>query len=178
MASQLASIIPGFSGMNADASNIIKSLMSGQLSGNTKRAIFDAGAERGAAGGMPGSTGYANSLFANNDLRTIGLTSNQQQQQGFQDFLSLLQGYSGTVAPTVGQEMQQQQFQSQFGYQQLMDAWKRRQEEMDRAENVRRYDFEKGIGRPWDSDTKGGTYDVLGKPTGYQKRYDMRYLMN
>lgn len=109
---QLSSIIPGFSALTADSSNLIKQLMSGQLTGSERRAIYDAGAERGVAGGMPGSTGMAGSLFANADLRNIGVASGQRQQQGFQDLLAMLQGYSGTVAPTTGQEIQQRQFLS------------------------------------------------------------------
>lgn len=112
MAASLTSLIPGFGGLNSDASNLIKQLMSGQLSTGTRNAIYSAGAERGAAGGMPGATGYAGSLFANNDLHNIGLTSNQQQQQGFQDFLSLLSGLS----PVASQGIQQEQFQKTMDF--------------------------------------------------------------
>lgn len=131
----LANSIPGFEGLNTGASNIIKQLMSGQVSGAQKRAIFDAGAERGVAGGMPGSTGYAGSLFANNDLRTIGLTAGQNQQQGFQDLLAMITGYSGTIAPSAGQELQDKQFNQQLTFQkrQYNDARSRERQEAEAA---------------------------------------------
>lgn len=102
--------IPGFSGLTGDASNLIKNLFTGTLTPGSRKAIYDAGAERGVASGMPGSTGYAGSLFANADLRNIGRAAEDQQQKGFQDLLAMITGYSGTVAPTVGQDIQQQQF--------------------------------------------------------------------
>lgn len=112
----LTAAIPGFSGLNTQATDLIRSLMSGQLSPQSRRAIYDAGAERATASGMPGSTGMANSLFANADLRNIGRASADQQQQGFQDLLALIQGYSGTVAPSAGQEQQNQQFNQQLAF--------------------------------------------------------------
>lgn len=138
MASQLASIIPGFSALTADSSNLIKQLMSGQLTGGERRAIYDAGAERGVAGGMPGSTGIAGSLFANADLRNIGVASGQRQQQGFQDLLAMLQGYSGTVAPTAGQEIQQNQFNwdANFRQRQYEDAKNKAEADRIRASNA------------------------------------------
>lgn len=172
--SQLASIIPGFSSLTADSSNLIKQLMSGSLTGGERRAIYNAGAERGTAGGMPGSTGYAGSLFANNDLRNIGLESGKRQQQGFQDLLAMLSGYSGTVAPTTGQEMQQQQFNSQMQRSYLNDAWNRyRQEQQDR-EDVRRFNLKEGIGRPYNYDRSGLATDRLGNPAGYSQFFDWR----
>lgn len=106
----LTSAIPGFGGLNNQASDLIKQLMSGQLTTGVKNSIYDAGAERATLGGMPGSTGMGGSLFANGDLRNIGRAADDQQQRGFQDLLSLLQGYSGTVSPSAGQELQDTQF--------------------------------------------------------------------
>lgn len=106
----LINAIPGFSGLSSQSSDLIRQLMSGQLTTGERSSIYNAGAERGIMGGMPGSSAMGGSLYANADLRNIGRASGERQQQGFQDFLSMLQGYSGTVAPTVGQEMQQDQF--------------------------------------------------------------------
>jgi hypothetical protein len=106
----LNSVIPGFSKNSASASNLIRELLSGKLTSGERNAIADYGAERATLGGMPGSTGQGGSLFANNDLRNIGLQSGQRQQQGVQDLLSMLGQYSGTVVPTAGQELQNQQF--------------------------------------------------------------------
>jgi hypothetical protein len=107
---QLNRAIPGFSANTSKASSLIKELMAGKLTTGERRSIYDAGAERGTLNGMPGSTGQGGSLFANADLRNIGLESGQRQQQGFGDLLQMLQGYSGTVLPTDGQEQQNQQF--------------------------------------------------------------------
>lgn len=118
--------IPGFSGLTAGASGLVKSLMSGQVAPGTRKAIYDAGAERGVAGGMPGSTGIAGSLFANADLRNIGRASEDQQQKGFQDLLAMIAGYSGTVAPTAGQDIQNQQFGRQMGLEETNAELQRR----------------------------------------------------
>ncbi len=116
LSAPLNSILPGFGKNAAGASNLVRELLSGKLSTGEKKAITDYGAERGTAGGMPGSTGSAGSLFANNDLRTLGLASGARQQQGIQEFLSLLQGVSGTVIPTAGQEIQNSQFNQDLGF--------------------------------------------------------------
>lgn len=92
--------------------------MSGKLSSATRRSIYDAGAERGVLGGMPGSSAVGGSLFANSDLRNIGLASDARQQQGIQDFLALLQGVSGTVVPTAGQELADQASKRELAFRQ------------------------------------------------------------
>lgn len=137
----IANTIPGFSGLTSDASNLIKQLMSGNLSGSSKRAIFDAGAERGTAAGMPGSTGMAGSLFANADLRDIGRTSEDNQQRGFQDLLAMITGYSGTVTPTAGQELQDQANRRALGFQQYQyqNDWNRAQQEKQRLEREAKF---------------------------------------
>ncbi len=113
---QLNSAIPGFSRNTSKASSIINELMAGKLSRGERNQISDYGAERATLGGMPGSSGQGGSLFANADLRNLGLQAGQRQQQGIQDLLSMLQGYSGTVIPTAGQEQQNQQFNSDLGF--------------------------------------------------------------
>lgn len=114
----LINAIPGFTGLSSGSSDLIKQLMSGQLTTGERSAIYNAGAERGIMGGMPGSSASGGSLYANADLRNIGRASGERQQQGFQDFLSMLQGYSGTVAPNAGQDIQQSQFDKDFGFRQ------------------------------------------------------------
>lgn len=114
--------LPGFSGLTSGASNIIRDLMSGRLSAGERNAIYQGGAERGVANGMPGSTGQGGTLFANNDLRTLGLQAGQRQQQGFQDLLAMISGYSGAVIPTVGQTMQNDQFGRQMNLQETNAA--------------------------------------------------------
>lgn len=143
MTPALNSAIPGFSGLSGDASSLIKQLMSGNLTYGERRAIYDAGAERGTASGMPGSTGRGGSLFANADARNIGLQSGQRQQQGFQDLLAMLSGYSGAVVPTVGQQMQSDQFGQNLAFQQQEAnrnyGLKRNQQDLQLAEYNQRY---------------------------------------
>lgn len=139
----LNSAIPGFSGLTKQASDIIRQLMSGTLTTGERNAIYNAGAERATASGMPGSTGQGGSIFANNDLRNIGLASGQRQQQGFQDFLAQLSGFSGAVVPTVGQQMQSDQFGQNLAFQQQEAArdygLKRNQQDLQLAEYNQRY---------------------------------------
>lgn len=138
------SVIPGFQNHTADASNLIKSLMSGQLTPGSRKAIYDAGAERGVAGGMPATTGIAGSLFANADLRDIGRSSEDQQQKGFQDLLAMITGYSGTVAPTVGQDIQRQQFGRQMTLEETNAELQRRLAEAENARSAGAYQAKYG----------------------------------
>lgn len=105
LTSTLNSVLPGFSGNSSRASSLVREMMEGKLSSGERSAIYNAGAERGVLGGMPGSSASGGSLFANADLRNIGVASGARQQQGIQDFLALLQGISGTVVPTAGQQL-------------------------------------------------------------------------
>jgi len=101
----LNSAIPGFSNLSASGSGIVKNLMGGLPSaGPAQRA----NAYFGAASGMPGSDFIRNRGF---DL--YGQQAEQYKQRGFDDFLKLLSGYSGTVAPTVGESIQEDQFPTQ-----------------------------------------------------------------
>jgi hypothetical protein len=178
MTGALNNAIPGFSGTTATTSKLIKELLAGKLTSGERGAIYDAGAERATLGGMPGASAKGGSLFANADLKNIGLASGQRQQQGIQDFLSMLQGYSGTVVPTVGQEMQNNQFnlsqaqqESQFGrtYGLQRDTF---------DEGKRRFNFENWIGRDYSSDPNGQVYDASGKNLGYKSRYDRNSVYN
>lgn len=118
MGNILNGAIPGFNGLTQSATDIIKNLMSGQPSSSpTKRA----NAYFGANSGMPGSDFVRNRGF---DL--YGEKSDQYQQRGFQDLLALLSGYSGTVMPTTGQQLQSDQFQQELGF-------KREESALDRA---------------------------------------------
>jgi len=109
--------IPGFSGNTAKASKLIQELLSGNLTTGERGAIYNAGAERATLSGMPGASASGGSLFANADLRNIGVASGQRQQQGFEDLLAMLGQYSGNVVPTAGQEMQNNQFNSNLQFQ-------------------------------------------------------------
>lgn len=94
--------IPGFSGLTQSATSIIRNLMSGQPATSTARR---ANAYFGASSGMPGSD-----FVRNHGFDVYNQQGEQNQQRGFQDLLSLLSGYSGTVMPTTGQRIQDSQF--------------------------------------------------------------------
>lgn len=110
----LATVIPGLDDTLATASGNIDELLSGNVSPSIAR---NASAYMGVASGMPGSEFVRNRGF---DL--YNTQGNAMKRQGLGDLLSLLQGVSGTVAPTTGQSLQNEQFNrgldqsaSQFG---------------------------------------------------------------
>lgn len=98
----LSGVFPNLSGTNAAVSRDILSKLSGTLSPQTQAAIHDAGAAWGLSSGVPGS-----GIQENRTLRDIGLTSEQQQQQGLQDYASLVPVISGTqtVSPNLQTEI-------------------------------------------------------------------------
>lgn len=108
----LNSAIPNFSGLTSTASSIISDALSGRVPADVQNLVRDKAAEQAVAAGMPGAS--AGTLFGNRELRDFGLTSIGQQQRGFQDLLSLLQGVSGTVAPTFGQAQEQENTRAIF----------------------------------------------------------------
>lgn len=87
----LSKVYPNLSGTNSAVSQDILSKLSGNLSPATIAAIHDAANTYGVQSGMPGS-----GLSSNLGLRDIGLTSEQVQQQGLQDYASLIPAISGT----------------------------------------------------------------------------------
>jgi hypothetical protein len=163
LSNNISQAIPGFGGNTASASNLIKELLSGKLTSGERREIFRSGAERGTMSGMPGSTGVGGSLFANADLRNIGLASGQRQQQGFDDLLSMLGVYSGTVFPTAGQELQDTQFNKSLEQDESQFS---RNLNFDRerfGEDRRRFNFSNFINRPYSSTRSGDLFDATGR---------------
>ena len=110
----LNTAIPGYSGLTRTASSSIADAMAGKLPQDVQDVIQNNAAEQAVLGGMPGSSRINGTLFGNKSLRDLGVTSLQQKQQGLNDFLSLLRGVSGTVAPTYGQAQEQLDQQSGF----------------------------------------------------------------
>lgn len=108
-ANALPGAVPGFNNLSTSASGIISNLMGGLPSAApTQRA----NAYFGTGSGMPGSDFVRNRGF---DL--YGQEAESRKQRGFDDFLKLLQGYSGTVAPTTGQQLQSEQFNANLASQ-------------------------------------------------------------
>lgn len=93
--------IPGFNGLTSGASDIISNLLKGLPSADPAKR---AGAFFGAASGMPGSDFVRNRSF---DL--YGEQAEERKQRGINDLMSLIQNYSGTIVPTAGQQIQQNQ---------------------------------------------------------------------
>lgn len=89
--SDLSKVYPNLSGTNAQLSSDVLSKLKGELSPATVNAIQDAAARFGITSGMPGS-----GLQWNKSLRDIGLTSEQVQQQGIQDYTNVVPTISRT----------------------------------------------------------------------------------
>lgn len=122
--------IPGFSGLTKTATGIIGDAMSGVVPGDVSRVINDAAASRAAASGMPGSNAIPGTLVGNRSLRDLGLTSLQRQDQGVRDLLGFVQGFSGTVAPNVGQVQEQENQRAAFAAAPIPEEAAREQERL------------------------------------------------
>lgn len=87
----LAALYPNLSATNAAMSGNVLSELRGQLSPDTISNIVNSSAAWGVGSGMPGSQ-----LAKNLIPRSIGLTTNQLQRQGLQDYSSVIPVISGT----------------------------------------------------------------------------------
>jgi hypothetical protein len=145
MSSIINNAIPNFSRLNQNASGIIENLMGGMPSTGPAR---NKGAYFGATSGMPNS-GVSNALGY--DL--YRQDSDEYQQRGLDNFLKLIQGYSGTVMPTTGQQNQASQYQEDFNEQ-------RRQFDLSRQDAQARL---AAANRPR---IPGGTYRITGAGGG------------
>lgn len=114
VSSTLNNAIPNFNNLTSTASSNIGNQLNGQVPGDVQNQIRDRAATMAVQGGMPGSSNTQGSLFGNLSLRDLGLTSLDQQNQGIGNLLKLLQGYSGTVAPTYGQAQEQENARSTY----------------------------------------------------------------
>lgn len=89
--SDLSSVYPNLSNTNAQLSSNVMSALKGQLSPETIAAIQDNAARFGVQSGMPGS-----GLQRNLTLRDLGLATEARQDQGAQQYGSLIPVISGT----------------------------------------------------------------------------------
>lgn len=87
----LSAHLPGLANLNAGASGVVQSQLSGELSPETQAAIQDAAARFGISSGMPGS-----GLVGYRTARDFGLTAMQLQQQGLQNYGPLIGAISST----------------------------------------------------------------------------------
>lgn len=111
--SDITKAYPNLSKTTAQVSSNILSKLRGELSPETQNAIRDASATFGIANGIPGSQ-----MVNYRNARDLGLTSQGLQTQGGQEFLNTLGAYSGTIAPTTGQVLQNNQFNADLGFRQ------------------------------------------------------------
>jgi hypothetical protein len=157
--------VPGFNRLSSTATGNIQNLLSGVPSAApTQRA----NAYFGASSGMPGSDFVRNRGF---DL--YGEKSEDYKQRGLQDFLSLLQGYSGTVMPTAGQQLETQQFNANLGNRQR--EFDVNQANQQQAQNFNELQW--GKDRPWNTTSTGDILDRTNKRLGYGAKYDRGILI-
>lgn len=83
------SAVPGLGALTAQETSLIGSQLAGQISPTTTQSLTDSAASRGVTLGQPGGA-QVNQIL----LNTLGLTSEQLQQQGNQNYL----GFEGAVA--------------------------------------------------------------------------------
>lgn len=146
--SMLKSNIPGFENMSGAAGGNIMQLLGGMPSASPARR---ANAYFGASSGMPGSD-----FVRNRGYDLYGEQAEGYKQRGLDNFLKLLQGYSGTVAPTAGQEIQNNQFGADLDFRQ-------RQADIDNALNREKLN----IAKPKPLENSYSEYDTLGNRTKY-----------
>lgn len=151
---------PEFAGMNNLATGNIMSLLGGMPSAApTQRA----NAYFGVSSGMPGSDFVRNRGF---DL--YGEEAEGYKQRGFDNFLNLLGGYSGTVMPTAGQQMQNQQF-----YQDMATRNQQANAQMALEREAQELnELKAGKGVPWNSTATGNMYDRFGSRLNYDPNFD------
>jgi len=102
--------IPGLPGLTTSATNIIANALSGIPSPSQSRlenAYF------GSASGLDPTSDF----LRNRGFDLYKAQANAQQQQGLGNLNNLVGAYSGNVAPTPGQEMQNAQFGQQLAQQ-------------------------------------------------------------
>jgi hypothetical protein len=140
----LANAVPGLDKLNSSAAGNVGQQLGGLPSASP---VQRANAYFGVNSGMPGSDFVRNRGF---DL--YGEKADAYKARGFDDFLALLKGVSGTVAPTTGeqtalqqqnQSLQQQTTQnnSAIGAQNSQSALQLRQQGVDRWNASKRGDY-------------------------------------
>jgi len=98
---QLSGAVPNFPALTSGTSNLIGSQQSGTVSPQTMNALKTASAQFGVESGMPGSGLQENQLFGN-----IAGFSENQQQRGIQNYLSLISGVGPTMTnPNLAAEI-------------------------------------------------------------------------
>lgn len=102
----LSAVFPNLSRTNTATSSALLNQLRGVVSPETQMAIKDAAAAWGVQGGAGAGSGIAGNL----SLRNLGLTSEQLQQQGLQNYSSILPTVASTqtVQPALQAEISAQ----------------------------------------------------------------------
>lgn len=142
----LGNVIPGLDNLTAGASGVVNNLLGGLPSTSTARR---ANAFYGGRSGMPSSDFVRNRGF---DL--YNEQADKYQQRGFDDFLQLLRGTSGTIAPTTGEQLQSNQFDRNF-----------QQHQVDQNQALAQFNVNRNDSRPRRSPIPDSytEYNVLGQ---------------
>lgn len=106
-AGDLAKVYPNLSGTNQALSTNILSQLSGQLSPGTLKMMQDAEAAQAVRSGMPGTNVQRNTLMGNRSVRDLGITAEQQVQQGISNYNKTIPTISGTqtLSPALQNEI-------------------------------------------------------------------------
>ena len=140
--------IPGLPGLTKNATDIIGNLLTGLPSPDQAR---QENAYFGAGSGLDPTSDF----LRNRGYDLYGQKAEQRKQTGLQDLLALIGGYSGTVAPTPGQQIGQEESQADR-------AQRAAEAAMQDALGTRRQDFEENA--YWGISPKGvpSFWDILG----------------
>lgn len=168
-------VLPGLPGLTKSATDVIGNLLNGMPSVDQAR---QANAYFGASSGLDPTSDF----LRNRGYDLYGAKGEERKQTGLKDLLALIGGYSGTVAPTPGQQIGQEESQADR-------AQRAAEAAMSNALGTRRQDFEenaywgispKGVPSFWDILNQGGyggdvhenmqidPYSQLGKLIPYQ----------
>lgn len=110
--------IPGLPNLTKSATNIIDSGLNGLPSPDEARLE---NAYYGAGSGLDPRSEF----LQNRGVDLYKRKAEARQQQGLDNLLKLLSTYSGTVAPTTGQQIQSSQFDRTFNYNEDQDMLSR-----------------------------------------------------
>lgn len=101
----LGGVVPGLPGLNAGASGVIGNELGGILSPQTQMAMQDLEARMAQQSGMPGTNMRAGTLGGNRSARDLGLTIEQLQRQGLQDYNATIPTISRTQTVDPSQQI-------------------------------------------------------------------------
>lgn len=94
-ASDLGAVYPGLQNQNKQIGNTISAQLGGKLSPETQMALQDYTSSWGASNGMPGSNALPGTIANYRGARDLGLATEKLQQQGIQNY--------GSIIPTISQ---------------------------------------------------------------------------